>query len=117
MNTLVGVQTARLPVGTRMSDSPSRRSIPCSDDPQSWDVDAATPSQLIAAAERCGECPFFDACDQEAKSGLAASMVWAGTIYDELGNEVDIDTVRAWRARPRGLIYRRSSTEYARAAS
>lgn len=92
-------------------------SAPCIDDPQSWDVDAASPSQLIAAAERCVECPLLKACRRQAESGVAAAMVWGGTIYDERGNAVDIATVRAWTARPRGLVYRSSSTEHTRAAS
>lgn len=104
MNTIVGARAARLNAGTRISTTQtSPISPPCAENPSSWDIDVARPSELIAAAEQCSGCPIFDACQRDAQSGAAASMVWAGTIYDEYGNEVPFETVRSW-VRRRGIV-------------
>lgn len=98
MNTLVGARSARPFLSTRiLTAETSAASPPCAEDPGSWDVDIARPSELIAAAEQCVGCPIFKACQRDAQAGAAASMVWAGTIYDEHGNAVDAATVRTWK--------------------
>ncbi len=96
MNTLVGARSARpVPRTSVPQDYPP--TLPCAESPGSWDVDVARPSELIAAAEQCVGCPIFAKCERDAQAGAAASMVWAGTIYDEHGNAVDAATVRTWK--------------------
>lgn len=95
MNTLVGARSAR-PVPRISTTEELTPSLPCAQSPDSWDVDVAHPAELIAAAEQCVGCPIFARCKRDAQAGAAASMVWAGTIYDENGRAVHPDVARTW---------------------
>ncbi|OZE92951.1 hypothetical protein CH299_29020 [Rhodococcus sp. 14-2686-1-2] len=72
--------------------------IPCREDPAGWDVDRTGATGLRAAVRACRlDCPLLSECRIVADSGTVVrrSMVWAGIVYDEKGDRLDLSDPRA----------------------
>lgn len=70
---------------------------PCRDDPAGWDIDRSGVMVLWAAVRACRmDCPLLDACRVVARSGEVSvrAMVWAGVVYDDRGQSVDLNKPR-----------------------
>ncbi|WP_037180513.1 hypothetical protein [Rhodococcoides fascians] len=72
--------------------------IPCRQNPAGWDVDRTGAPGLRAAVRACRlDCPLLTECRVVAQSGTVQlrAMVWAGIVYDEKGEQLDLDDSRA----------------------
>ncbi|UZG59993.1 hypothetical protein [Rhodococcus opacus] len=70
--------------------------LPCSIDPQSWDIDEGSYRAGRDAQRECFQCPRLAACRAEVAKMIAAgdppqSMIWAGVAYWHDGTAVATD--------------------------
>ena len=65
--------------------------IPCTANPEGWDLEVADVDQLHQAINTCTHaCPIFDACKRQAEYDDPRAMVWAGVPYDADGVPMSI---------------------------
>lgn len=65
--------------------------IPCTSNPEGWDLEVADVDQIHQAINTCTHaCPIFDACKRQAEYDDPRAMVWAGVPYDSDGIPMSI---------------------------
>lgn len=70
--------------------------LPCSIDPQSWDIDEGSYRAGREAQRECFGCPRLAACGAEVSDMISAgdpprSMIWAGFAYRHDGTVIATD--------------------------
>lgn len=79
---------------------------PCTDDPTSWDLDASTLTEWVAALRICrNECPMLRRCQQARQEFLPLAdprrpafnpkgVIWAGVAYSETGRVLSLESLQ-----------------------